>query len=221
MPIQGSVHINKRSYAHVMAALKAGGEDAPGLGSARGDRSGLLGAGAKALDDLKKAQARAIKGAKTKGSRGGGAAQRERLVTGGVARDKATANRARRSRGLRNSIAATLKTQQRMFKGGKAGPGRTGASLSVRASASKMPGGARGPLGRMPKHWNYGRWRHPVFAQAGVGKGSHTGTWVQQDVESGWFDGTWAQRRKRVQDDLMKAAEQAYDINKMARRRGA
>jgi hypothetical protein len=214
MPIQAGVHINKRSFSQVMVALKAGGEDAPGLKELRT-------AGTKAAKDLKAAQKKSILSAKTKGSRGGGARQRADLVTGGFSPFQRDVRKASKVGSLRAAIAGTLSSSVKSFKGGKAGPGRTGASISVRARSSKMPGGARGPLGRMPKHWNYGGWRHPVFAQKGAGRGTHTGTWVRQDVDRGWFDGTWAQRRERVQRELMKAAEQAYDFNKMQRRRGA
>lgn len=215
MPIQAGVHVNKRSFAQVMVALKAGGEDAPGLKE-------LQDAGKKAAKDLKAAQKKAILGAKTKRTRSG-SRQIEALIRGDFEgrSDRALNQRLRKGTGLRAAIAGTLSSSVKTFKGGKAGPGRTGASISVRARSSKMPGGARGPLGRMPKHWNYGGWRHPVFAQKGVGKGAHTGAWVRQDVDRGWFDGTWAQRRERVQRDLMKAAENAYDFNKMQRRRGA
>lgn len=210
MPANLDIKIDRTSFAEVSAVLKAG-EDAVGLKALKAEA-------VKEAKSLRAAMQAAIKGAQVKGSTGGGANQRMRLTEAGQFKtERARASAAKRSRGLRASIARTV--NYRTFT--SRGKARRSSSIVVRADASKMPGGEKGPLRKMGKHWNYGGWRHPVFAIRSQGNGSWPGAWVQQNVSPGWFDGTWAKARDRAQAKIMNAAADAYDVNKMKRAGGS
>lgn len=147
--------------------------------------------------EIKKAQAEAVLGLDS-------AAQgRRRLaITGGVA-TSASVNRAadtaeRKHRGLRRRTASALRIEYRE----RATARRPFLGVRIRMSMSAMPEDQR----RLPKHLNYGRWRHPVF-----GNGGFDDAWVTQTAGPiGWFDGTFAKRRAAAATAIGKAIDAAF-----------
>ena len=152
---------------------------------------------------VKKAQAAAVQGLNVRGASGQAASNRRagfallremRASRKGVSDKrilKATAGL-----GLRAAAAKSLKVEYRE----RATSRRPFLGARIRMSASNMPPDQR----RLPKHMNYGRWRHPVF-------GDRDGQWVTQTaLPDGWFDGTWAKRKPGVQAAIKRAVNDAY-----------
>lgn len=144
---------------------------------------------------VKNAQKDAVMGISSRGSSGGGANARQQFATGGVATSASAARRGERARGLRSASAAALKIEYRE----KATASRPFLGIRVRMSSKAMPYDQR----RLPKHLNYGRWRHPVFGNADA--------WVTQSAApEGWFDGTFAKMRGRIVIAMGQAIDRAY-----------
>lgn len=149
----------------------------------------------KEASKIKNAQAAAVRGLATSGSRGGGGAARVLNVTGGAAQSAAANRRGERARGLRNAAAGALKIEYRE----KATARRPFLGIRIRMSATAMPGDQR----RLPKHMNYGRWRHPVFGNEDA--------WVTQTISpDGWFDGTFAKMRGAAAVAIGTAIDDAF-----------
>lgn len=191
-----SVQIDPTSYAQVMRWLKTVND----VGYKELQKTGR-----KVAFEIKAAQQEAVRGLDTKGARGGGRKLRALAVYAG-ARDmgaRSTANAARRVTSLRQAASRAVAVETRSTPG----KGRT-SSMRIRMRASKMAPGQE----RLPKHMNYGRWRHPVFAQSGVRKGAHAGAWVEQTVSPvGWFDGTFARLRPKAQAEILARTKDAYE----------
>jgi hypothetical protein len=145
---------------------------------------------------IKNAQQDAVRGLDVKGVRGGGGKSRsifaarvtaDNALTGTLS--KTQIRRANRATSLRSAAAGAVGVEVREKPSARVR--RVG--VSIRMKSSRMPPGQ----GRLPKHMNYGRWRHPVFG---------TDTWVTQTArEQGWFDGTF----KSMKDDSLRAIDAA------------
>ncbi|GGM64082.1 hypothetical protein GCM10012275_38250 [Longimycelium tulufanense] len=110
-----------------------------------------------------------VKATSSKAQRGGGRFARAQAA---LARKKKVTERAKQrafaQRGLRDSVARTVKIQTSTS-------GRSSA-VRVRSRRKLMPEDQE----RLPRHMNKGRWRHPVFGGD---------RWVTQTVTPpGWFD---------------------------------
>lgn len=151
----------------------------------------------KKANKLKAAQKAAVMDIESSGTsgRGSGANARQQYATGGVATSKAAARRGERARGLRSSAAAALKIEYRE----KATASRPFLGIRVRMSSKAMPYDQR----RLPKHMNYGRWRHPVFGNKDA--------WTSQSARpEGWFDKTFADMKNEIRAALGAAVDRAY-----------
>lgn len=146
---------------------------------------------------IKNAQAAAVKSLDSKSTGGGaGANAREFYVTGGAAKSAAIARRGARARGLRASAASALKIEYRERPSARS----RWIGVKVRMSSKALPA----DQARLPKHMNYGRWRHPVY-----GNGDK---WVTQTVGPvGWFDGTISKMRGQAAINIGKAIDAAFN----------
>jgi hypothetical protein len=98
--------------------------------------------------------------------------------------------------GLRASAAKALKVEYRERATAK----RPFLGARVRMSSGSLPPEMR----RLPKHMNYGSWRHPVF-------GNRDAQWVEQKATPvGWFDGTFAQMKASALKAIDAAMKDAY-----------
>jgi len=157
---------------------------------------------------IKNAQAAAVKGTTSPSggsgrrrlSGGAGGEARASYITGGVARSAADARRAGRARSLRSSAAGALKIEVRERPSARS----RFIGVKIRMSSKALPFDQR----RLPKHMNYGRWRHPVF-------GNMDGAWaVQVTTPVGWFDGTFAKMRAQAAIAIGKAIDDAFATTK-------
>lgn len=142
---------------------------------------------------IKTAQATAVRALKPVGSSGtssvGGAVARQAAATSGIR------GRERANHGLRDAVARGLKIEYRE----RATARRPFIGIRVRLSGSTMPPGQ----GRLPKHMNYGRWRHPVFGD--------TELWRETALAPvGWFDGTFAKHRGAAAIAIGRAIDAAF-----------
>lgn len=153
--------------------------------------------------NIKAQQAAAVRGLASSGSRGGGNIRRAsfaftRSISGrnGASRaNERTLRKAIRGSGLRESAARGLKIEYRERATAK----RPFLGVRVRMSAASMPEGQ----GRLPKHMNYSRWRHPVFGNRDA--------WVTQTIApDGWFDGTFARMKGGAVSAINRAITSAY-----------
>lgn len=146
---------------------------------------------------IKNAQAAAVKSLDSKSTGGGaGANARENYVTGGAAKSAAMARRGARARGLRASAASALKIEYRERPSARS----RWIGVKVRMSSKALPS----DQARLPKHMNYGRWRHPVFGNKDA--------WVTQTVGPvGWFDGTFSKMRGQAAINIGKAIDAAFN----------
>lgn len=151
--------------------------------------------------NIKAEQSKAVKGLASKGSSGGG--HTSRAASGflsSVGKNASKANertlaRAIRGSGLRDSAARALKIEYRE----RATARRPFLGIRVRMSSSALPADQR----RLPKHMNYGRWRHPVYG--------NDNRWVTQTaLPEGWFDGTFARMKPGAQKALGRAIDAAF-----------
>lgn len=131
-------------------------------------------------------------------------AARQLAATGGVARtaaaqargERANLGRSGKSRGLRDRTAKALKIEYRERPSARS----RWIGVKIRMSASALPSDQR----RLPKHMNYGRWRHPVY-------GNSEGRWVTQTIGPvGWFDGTFSKHRAQAAIAIGKAIDAAF-----------
>jgi hypothetical protein len=92
--------------------------------------------------------------------------------------------------GLRGRVARTVKLSVRTSGGG----------VGVRVSA----GPAGTDVGRLARHMNVGRWRHPVYGNRNA--------WVTQTMPPGWFDRATEhaapKARQEIQDAMRRVREQ-------------
>lgn len=152
--------------------------------------------------NVKAAQAEAVQGLDVSGARGRSASIRRagfalaRATKGDVS--KVTTRRLRstiKRSGLRDSAARALKIEYRE----RATSSRPFLGVRIRMSASSMPPDQR----RLPKHMNYGRWRHPVFGDRDA--------WVTQTaLPVGWFDETFDGMKRGVSAAMSRAMLSAY-----------
>jgi hypothetical protein len=139
-------------------------------------------------------QRRAVRGLSSAGG-----ASRWAALTGGVARSATAQRRAeaaeRKHRGLRERVARGLKIEYRE----RPTAHRRFIGIRVRMSANAMPDGQE----RIPKHMNYGGWRHPVYG--------NRENWVMQEISPpGWFDGTFARMRDQAAAAIGRAIDEAF-----------
>jgi hypothetical protein len=185
----GFISFDQKSFEATMRMLKSA--DAELYKSLRRK---MLAQGTK----IKKAQQDAVRGLDVKGVRGGGGKVRsvfaarvtaENALTGTLS--KTQIRRANRATSLRSAAAGAVGVEVRERPTARVR--RVGVSINLKSS--RMPPGQ----GRLPKHMNYGRWRHPVF-------GHRDAQWVTQTAkEQGWFDGTF----KSMKDDSLRAIDAA------------
>lgn len=157
---------------------------------------------------IKTAQQQAVRGLTVNGnggvsrSRGGGRKARfifaaritaENALTGSLT--KTQVRRAERATSLRESAARAVGVEVRERPSARV---RT-AGVRIRLRASQMPAGQ----GRLPKHMNYGRWRHPVF-------GNQDNWTTQTALPQGWFDGTFKEMRAEAVQAIGKAIDEAF-----------
>lgn len=139
------------------------------------------------------AMQQAVQATESAGVRGGGGQQRREFTLG---RAKKTTElirkRAAVGRGLRSTVARTLRI--------KMTTGARSARVEIRSDTKLMPAGQR----KLPRHMNTGRWRHPVMGNRDV--------WVGQTVTPpGWFDRPAGRGGRRIQNA---ARDVVNDINR-------
>lgn len=158
----------------------------------------------KTMSEIKTAQTAAVLGLEVKGgSRGGGRKTRAlhaaRITVDNVASmslSKTQMRRASKHTSLRRAAAATLAIEVREKPSARV---RT-AGARIRMRSSVMPG----DQAKLPKHMNYGRWRHPVFGS--------TAAWVGQSATpTGWFDETFNARRGAAAFAIQQAIVNAFN----------
>lgn len=151
---------------------------------------------------IKGKQSAAVRGLASKGGGGQSSARRAGFA---LARDMRRSRKgltdkrilkATKGLGLRAAAAGALKMEYRE----RATSRRPFLGARIRMSASAMPPEQR----RLPKHMNYGRWRHPVY-------GNRDGQWVTQTaLPVGWFDGTFAEHKPKAWAAIRDAVNDAY-----------
>lgn len=154
--------------------------------------------------NIKARQAATVRGLSTSGSRGRSGSTRRAAYgflratsgRGGASRaNERTLARAIKGSGLRESAARALKIEYRE----RATARRPFLGVRIRMSAGAMPPDQR----RLPKHMNYGRWRHPVFG--------NRDNWTTQTIApDGWFDGTFAAMKSGAAAAIDRAMKAAY-----------
>jgi len=154
------------------------------------------------ITTIKKAQAAAVQGLDSSGSSGGGSVARASAdFIKSAGRDGSRANeknlaRAIRRSGLRQTVARGLKTEYRERATSK----RPFIGVRVRMSGNSMPAGQ----GRLPKHMNYGSWRHPVY-------GNKDAAWAVTTVKPiGWFDATFVKHKAQAAAAIGRAIDAAF-----------
>ncbi len=152
---------------------------------------------------------RSVTATEASGSRGGGGQARRAFTVEQAGRrravSEATKRRAFKQRGLRATVARTIKA--------KVKTGARSAVLQIRSDAKRMPHNQRS----LPEHMNTGKWRHPVFnrklAGGPHGRGHGRGkVWVTQTVTPpGWFDRPMSVHGRRVHKAAISVVD---DINR-------
>lgn len=168
------------------AKLKAAGD-----GRLRREMARNMG---KAASPVVTAMQNAVKATSSAGVRGGGGQQRrEFTLSRSRSRREAVRRRAAAGRGLRSTVARTLKT--------KVSTGARTARVEIRSNVKLMPADQR----KLPRHMNTGRWKHPVFSP-------DRERWTTQTVTPpGWFDRPARIHGRKVRDQ---AVDVVRDINR-------
>lgn len=153
---------------------------------------------------IKAAQKGAVMGLSVKGGgrRGSGAKTRflhaARINVGNVESMSLSGSQTRRglrATSLRAAAGNTLALEVREKPSARV----RSAGVRIRMRSSAMPG----DQAKLPKHMNYGRWRHPVFGS--------TADWVEQTATpSGWFDDTFNRMRPAAAFAIQQAIVNAF-----------
>lgn len=146
-----------------------------------------------AAEPVVSAMRQAVMSTSSAGVRGGGGQQRREF---GVGRAKRATERVKRraaaGRGLRATVARTVKV--------KTETGGRSARVQIRSDTKLMPGSQR----TLPRAMNRGKWRHPVMGNRDM--------WVGQvAVPPGWFDQPVRRYGGRIRDT---AVDVVNDINR-------